>query len=93
MSDFKDNTIFYSLLDLKRIADLYDEAKMAKEEKEGKEQLNKIMNELYACANKGLRSCLVKNLLPWTKNKLIASEFKIKNHCNDLLNAYEISGW
>lgn len=89
----KNNTVFYSLLDLKRIADLAHEAKMAKEEKEGKEQLNKIMNELYACANKGLRSCFVKNLLPWTKNKLITSGFKIKDHSNDLLNAYEISGW
>jgi len=89
----KDNTVFYSLLDLKRIADLYNEAKIAKEEKEGKEQLNKIMNELYVCANKGLRSCFVKNLLPWTKNKLLASGFKIQDNSDELSNEYEISGW
>lgn len=85
--------VFYTPLDLKRIADLYNEAKMAKEEKEGKEQLNKIMNELYACANKGLRSCFVKNLLPWTKNKLFASGFKIQDNSDELSNEYEISGW
>lgn len=91
--DDKINEVFYTPIDLKKLADLYNADKSAREEREGKKQLNNIMVVLHNAASKGLRSCKINTLSNWTKEKLIASGFKISDNSDEYSNEYIISGW